>query len=125
MSKRQCIWLIVGVGLILALLLTGAMQENRRPHRKPTAFSVDMTIQQIAPQLGVTGKALARELNLPLDVKKNLACIECGACAKACPLPAIEGRLEKKGFPADCFSCGRCLNICPVDAIKYEALWKA
>jgi NAD-dependent dihydropyrimidine dehydrogenase PreA subunit len=375
MSKRQRIWLIAGVGLILALLLAGVMQGNRRPHPKPTAFSVDMTIQQIAPHLEVTGKALARELKLPLDVKKNVAlvalgikpealdhvvghllghteslakyylfaatvlwgwlflakigrpdhlpleqkkrwfprvgyhvpllasvglagfllgkspnpmegavkvfksaaglypdvgvkllafvffialaivgnklvcgwacplgalqeliyslpffksakrhrlafgvtssirgslfivmllflfgmvggrkgfvvyhfinpfnlfdlhfetasigitvlavilisfffyrpfcqficpfgliswlterfslygvriddntCIECGACAKACPVTAIEGRLEKKAFPADCFSCGRCLNICPVDAIKYEALWKA
>ena len=30
-----------------------------------------MSVRQVASQLGVTGKALARELNLPLDVQKN------------------------------------------------------
>jgi ferredoxin len=53
------------------------------------------------------------------------ACTHCGACVKACPLPAMEGRLEEKQFPADCFSCGRCLNACPVDAIRYESVLKS
>lgn len=47
------------------------------------------------------------------------ACTHCGACAKACPLPAMAGRLNESLFPADRFSCGRCLNVCPVDAVKY------
>ena len=34
-------------------------------------FSVDMSIGDIAPELNVTGKALARELGLPLDVSKR------------------------------------------------------
>ena len=52
-------------------------------------------------------------------------CIQCGACIKACPLPAAEGRVYGNKFPADCFSCGRCLNVCPVDAIKYEPILKS
>ncbi len=51
-------------------------------------------------------------------------CIQCGACIKACPLSAAEGRVYGNKFPADCFSCGRCLNVCPVDAIKYEPILK-
>jgi len=48
-------------------------------------------------------------------------CIQCGACIKACPLGAAEGRLNRKILPADCFSCARCLNVCPVDAIQYAS----
>ncbi|MDP8289349.1 MAG: 4Fe-4S binding protein [Candidatus Susulua stagnicola] len=47
-------------------------------------------------------------------------CIQCGACIKACPLEAAEGRVKCKRLPADCFSCARCLNVCPTDAIKYS-----
>jgi len=35
------------------------------------AVTVGMTVQQIAPQLDVTGRSLARELGLPLDTPKN------------------------------------------------------
>ena len=51
-------------------------------------------------------------------------CIECGACARACPLDAAHDRVAGKRFPADCFSCARCLNTCPVDAIHYEFVGK-
>ena len=51
-------------------------------------------------------------------------CTECGACIKACPLEAAEGRVMDKKMPADCFSCARCLNVCPVDAIKYTSIFK-
>ncbi|MFC1839675.1 4Fe-4S binding protein [Thermodesulfobacteriota bacterium] len=34
-------------------------------------FDVNMSIKDIAPKLGVTGKALAKELKLPLDTPKN------------------------------------------------------
>ncbi|MCP4651329.1 MAG: 4Fe-4S binding protein [PVC group bacterium] len=48
-------------------------------------------------------------------------CTQCGACIKACPLEAAEGRVKGKKLPADCFSCARCLNVCPVDAIEYKS----
>jgi len=51
-------------------------------------------------------------------------CIQYGACVKACPSEAAEGRVRGKKMPADCFSCARCLNVCPVDAIKYEYFFK-
>ncbi|MFC1739792.1 hypothetical protein ACFL1G_12210, partial [Planctomycetota bacterium] len=34
-------------------------------------FNVNMSIRDIAPKLGVTGKGLARELNLQIDIPKN------------------------------------------------------
>jgi len=51
-------------------------------------------------------------------------CNQCGACIKACPLEAAEGRVERKRLPADCFSCARCLSVCPVDAIQYASFLK-
>ena len=46
-------------------------------------------------------------------------CNGCGACARACPLQAAEGRVAGKACPADCFSCARCLRVCPQEAIHY------
>lgn len=51
-------------------------------------------------------------------------CTQCGACIKACPLEAAEGRVTGKKLPADCFSCARCLNVCPTDALKYTSIFK-
>lgn len=51
-------------------------------------------------------------------------CTQCGACIKACPLEAAEGRVDRKRLPADCFSCARCLNVCPTDALKYTSIFK-
>lgn len=51
-------------------------------------------------------------------------CTECGACIKACPLEAAEGRVYSRKLPADCFSCARCLNVCPVDAIRYCSIFR-
>jgi ferredoxin len=46
-------------------------------------------------------------------------CNDCGACDRACPLPAAAGRVAGAAMPADCFSCGRCLRVCPTQAITY------
>ncbi len=51
-------------------------------------------------------------------------CVQCGICIKACPLEAVEGRVNRKRLPADCFSCARCLNVCPNDALKYTTIFK-
>jgi len=53
---------IVGVGLLL------------RPESKPPpagTYTVDMSLRQVARPLGVTGKALARELGLPINTTKG------------------------------------------------------
>ncbi|WP_321491670.1 4Fe-4S binding protein [uncultured Desulfobacter sp.] len=55
--------LIIGFGMLMD---TPGGGKNQAP-----PFSVEMSIKQIAPGLKVTGKALARELGLPLNVPKN------------------------------------------------------
>ena len=61
--------IILGVGVIM-----------NSPNEKTTSeiFTTDMSIQDIAPKLGVTGKALARELKLALDVPKKKPLKELG-----------------------------------------------
>lgn len=46
-------------------------------------------------------------------------CTDCGACTAACPLQAMDGRMNGKAMPADCFSCARCLRSCDYDALSY------
>ncbi len=54
--------------LIVAL---GAVQTPAGEDRAEYRFTVEMSIKDVAPKLGVTGKALARELDIPIDVSKK------------------------------------------------------
>ena len=70
LSKQQKIWFVVALVVIVLVVTIGVILE---PGTKSRAgiFTTEMSIKQIAPKLGVTGKALARELGLPIDIPKN------------------------------------------------------
>lgn len=70
LSGKQRLWLVGTV--IVMILITGIGIFLDRPGKAEDAqaFTVEMSISDIAPALDVTGKALARELGLPLDVSK-------------------------------------------------------
>jgi len=56
-------------------------------------------------------------LTFTIDQEK---CIQCGQCAKACPVDAIAGERKVKPFEINqetCIHCGACRDTCPVDAI--------
>ncbi len=48
-------------------------------------------------------------------VKRTL-CIQCGQCARACPVDAIF--LDREGEPFVCLHCGRCVSFCPHDCLE-------
>jgi len=71
LSTRQRLWLAFMSVIGLAIVAVGMVRDAANVQAQPVAAAVDMSMKQIAPQLGVTGKSLARELGLPLDAPKN------------------------------------------------------
>ncbi len=48
-------------------------------------------------------------------VKRSL-CIQCGECAKSCPVNAVY--LDASQKPFVCIHCGRCIPFCPHDCLE-------
>jgi Fe-S-cluster-containing hydrogenase component 2 len=46
---------------------------------------------------------------------------QCSACAKACPVDAIEVSLQEVALSESCIQCGRCVAACPNDALELES----
>jgi len=64
-------WFFVSVVAALLIIALGILCEPDRALHGGSQFTENMSIREIAPKLNVTGKGLARELALPLDVPKN------------------------------------------------------
>jgi len=71
LSRPQRLWLALALVAALAIVAVGAWRHKAVAPTPPADFTVEMTLRQIAPQLHVTGKNLARELGLPLDAPKS------------------------------------------------------
>jgi ferredoxin len=70
-SFKQRVWLFVTIAGVFAIIVLGILLDSPSELKESTSFNIDMSIRDIVPELGVTGKSLARELELPLDVSKN------------------------------------------------------
>ena len=70
-SFKQRIWLFATVAGMFAIIVLGILLDSPSELKESISFNIDMSIREIVPELGVTGKSLARELELPLDVSKN------------------------------------------------------
>lgn len=53
---------------------------------------------------------------VPFKPEGNEKCISCGACAKECPVKAINFENPKITDSEKCISCMRCISLCPVHA---------
>ncbi|MGD9128561.1 MAG: hypothetical protein PVH19_14380, partial [Planctomycetia bacterium] len=71
LSKAQWVWLIGTLAVCVAIVAIGGFLESADDVLSESSFTVNMGIRDIAPKLGVTGKSLARELGLPIDVPKR------------------------------------------------------
>ena len=78
LSVRQRLWLILTLLAAIAIVVVGGVLQETPVPVSPSEFTVEMNMKQIAPQLNVTGKNLARELGLPLDVSKTQPLKELG-----------------------------------------------
>lgn len=71
LSARQRVWLAATLVAMAAILAAGWALEPKSDASAVPSFSTDQTIRQIAPQIGATGFALAKELHLPKEVNKD------------------------------------------------------
>jgi len=78
LSAGQRVWLVVTVLIVATVFGAVVVMNSRVEGEVSKTFTTEMPIRAIAPELGVTGKALARELGLSLDVPKNRALKELG-----------------------------------------------
>ena len=70
-SLRQRFWLLGTIAIIIIIVGFGCLVNPDDKSETLANFSIDMSIRDVAPTLNVTGKALAREFKLPLDVSKQ------------------------------------------------------
>ncbi len=70
LSTAQWIWAVASLAICAAIVTAGWMFEPEA-RQQAHSFTTAMSIRELAPKLGVTGKSLAREFGLPLDVPKG------------------------------------------------------
>lgn len=71
LSNVQRVWLIGTLVAAAGIVALGWALEPQHEEVLASSFTTKMSIRDVAPKLGVTGKALARELDFPLDVSKK------------------------------------------------------
>ena len=71
LSNRERLWLIGTVVVAVGIVVLGWALEPPPEQLDASQFTTEMSIREIAPRLEVTGKSLARELDLRLDVPKK------------------------------------------------------
>ncbi len=80
------------------------------------------------PKLEVKGNYPYKEINPapPMAPETNNDCINCGICAKRCPVSAINSENYKDVNVSKCIRCSSCVKRCPVNAkaINHEVFNK-
>ena len=78
LSGRQKLWWVGTLSVMALLVLVGFLTESHKQAPVEHHATIASSLQELAPPLGVTGKALARELGLPLDAPKTKPLVELG-----------------------------------------------
>lgn len=62
-----------------------------------------------------------RGVNIIAAPETDDTCIECGACAEACPMGAISFENYSKVDTSLCIHCFACVKICPVGSKSFNS----
>nr|WP_314459557.1 EFR1 family ferrodoxin [uncultured Clostridium sp.] len=61
-----------------------------------------------------------RKAAVPMAPDTSESCIQCGICAKYCPMEAISFSDAKKTDPSKCIRCSSCVKRCPQKAKSFH-----
>ncbi len=69
LSRKQFFWLYGTILIMILIVIIGIQIDRSNRPVQGKSYTIDMTIKAIAPDLDVTGKALANELGLQVPLK--------------------------------------------------------
>lgn len=97
--------------------LCGLGQTSPNPILSTIDHFYDEYVQHIQEKKCRAGKCKSM-----VTYKITEKCIGCTKCARACPVPCIEGEVKQihKIIQEKCIKCGACYDICPVNAVDKE-----
>lgn len=78
LSPRQVLWAVGGLLLCLALVLMGLLTEGNGDTPEASSFTTHSSLKETGKRLGATGKAVARELGLPIEAPKGVPLADLG-----------------------------------------------
>lgn len=74
-------------------------------------------------QLPIKGNRPYRDVKkIPLIPQASRLCNQCGACARQCPVQAIDKDNPRQTDRSKCISCAHCISICPMKARHFGGL---
>lgn len=119
---------VVGLGAFVAAHCIIRGVAKGRPNREDLA-QVDAFAAALAEKLAQNGAPLPPPEDLvlhelmdtPLAPTADDTCIYCMACAKACPVRAINPKDPMDTDAMRCILCHRCTRVCPLDCRKVRS----
>jgi len=89
-------------------------QDLQAAERFGAAIMKKLTESASIPSVQVPGNFPYKVFKgLPAHPKANKQCVQCGACARACPVGAIPLESPQKTDSGKCITCMRCVSVCP------------
>ncbi len=82
LSRAQKTTMAAAIVIAAAVVVVGVTTQEEPDPMNQGSLSTNMSIAKIAPELGVTGKSLARDLELAIDVDKKASLRELGVSQK-------------------------------------------